>query len=78
MQRRRNHSRDQKKPLNKFARFTGIALQMGVTIYAGNWLGKWLDQKYNTENWESIVTLFAVFASMYMVIIQVVKASKNS
>lgn len=65
-----------KNQLNKFARFTGVAFQMGATIFAGNWLGKYIDQTYDT-NYENIITLLAVFASMYLVIIQVIKASKE-
>lgn len=65
-----------KNQLNKFARFTGVAFQMGATIFAGNWLGKYIDQTCDT-NYENIITLLAVFASMYLVIIQVIKASKE-
>lgn len=61
----------------KFLRFTGAAMQMGLTIYAGNWLGKWLDEKYSTENYESTVTLIAIFIAMYFVIQQVLKLSKD-
>lgn len=69
--------KDNKGKHNKFLRFTGIALQMGLTIYAGNLLGVWLDSKYNSDKYEPIITLFAVFASMYMVIAQVIKVSKD-
>ena len=51
---------------------------MGLTIYVGNLLGAWLDTKYQTTYWESIVTLFAVFASMYLIISQVLKISKDN
>ncbi len=50
---------------------------MGLTIYAGNWLGRWLDTKYNSDKYESVVTLLAVFLSMYLVISQVIKLSKD-
>ena len=51
---------------------------MGVTIYLGNLLGKWLDTKYDKDFWESTTTLFAVFLAIYQVISQVIKISKNS
>ncbi|GAL65268.1 ATP synthase protein I [Jejuia pallidilutea] len=51
---------------------------MGATIYLGNLLGKWLDVKYSTTFWESLITLFAVFVSMYLVISQVLKLSKDN
>lgn len=64
-----------KKPLNKYIRFTGIALQMGLTIYLGSLLGEWLDQKYPNDNqlYVKICTLVAVFISMYSVIREVTK-----
>lgn len=69
--------KDNKGKYNKFIRFTGVALQMGLTIYAGNLLGMWLDSKYNSDKFEPSITLLAVFASMYVVIAQVIKVSKE-
>ncbi|MEE4000049.1 AtpZ/AtpI family protein [Tenacibaculum sp. FZY0031] len=68
-----------KKPLNKYIRFTGIALQMGLTIYLGSLLGEWLDQKYPNDNqlYVKICTLTAVFISMYSVIREVIKLTNN-
>lgn len=68
-----------KPQLNKFVRFTGIALQMGVTIYLGSKLGEWLDTKYTNEDglYTKICTLVAVFVAMLSVIMQVTKLSKN-
>jgi hypothetical protein len=73
--------KDYKKPkkeslLNKGARFTGAGLQMGLTIYIFNWLGSWLDNKYQKDFLETTLTLFAIFASMYLIIVQVQKLSK--
>lgn len=69
-----------KKPLNKFIRFTSIALQMGLTIYLGNLLGKWLDTLYSNEGelYSKICTLAAVFLAMFSVILQVTKISNNN
>lgn len=67
------------RPLNKFIRFSGIALQMGLTIYLGSLLGEWLDEKYPNDNqlYMKICTMVAVFAAMLSVIVQVTKLSKN-
>ncbi|TCK67774.1 putative F0F1-ATPase subunit (Ca2+/Mg2+ transporter) [Winogradskyella wandonensis] len=65
------------KAPSKFIRFTGTAFQMGGTIFLGNYFGKWLDTKYGTDYLETTVTLFSVFAAMYMVIAQVIKISKE-
>lgn len=73
----KNQRKDQKERLRSYARFTGIAFQMGAIIYGGNYLGIWLDSEYNSDKFEPIITLSAVFASMYIVIVQVIKASKN-
>ncbi|AZJ32933.1 Putative F0F1-ATPase subunit Ca2+/Mg2+ transporter [Tenacibaculum mesophilum] len=69
-----------KKPLNKYIRFTGVALQMGLTIYLGSLLGKWLDQKYpnNNQLYVKICTLAAVFGAIYSVIRQVIKITDNN
>ncbi|WP_299005263.1 AtpZ/AtpI family protein [uncultured Tenacibaculum sp.] len=74
-------SKDSKKnPLNKYIRFTGIAIQMGLTIYLGSLLGEWLDQKYpnDSELYTKICTLAAVFGAIYSVIRQVIKITGNN
>ena len=71
---------EKKRPLNKFIRFSGIALQMGLTIYLGNLLGEWLDQKFPNDNqlYTKICTLVAVFGAILSVIVQVTKLSKDN
>ncbi len=68
----------QKNQLNKYVRFSGIAFQMGLTIYLGSVLGKWLDLTLATNNdlFMKICTLFAVFSAMFAVIRQVSNLSK--
>ncbi|MFK7899327.1 MAG: AtpZ/AtpI family protein [Cyclobacteriaceae bacterium] len=68
-----------KKQIKTFAKYSGIAFQMGATIYLGSLLGKWLDGKYPNEDeiYYKIVTLFAVFLSMFSVIRQVTRDSKK-
>ena len=36
----------QKKPLHKALQLSGAGLQMGLTIYLGFLLGKWLELKF--------------------------------
>ena len=69
-----------KKQLNKYIRFTSIALQMGLTIYLGSVLGEWLDVKFENANqlYFKIVTLIAVFIAMFSVIRQVLNITKNN
>ena len=65
------------KAPSKYLRFTSVAFQMGGTIFLGNYLGKWLDTNYNKDFLETTITLFSVFAAMYLVISQVIKVSKE-
>lgn len=70
-----------KKPrstANKALRLSGAGLQMGLTIYACNYLGNWLDLKYNQTFWETTLTLFGIFASMYLIIKQVLKITNDA
>lgn len=62
--------------LKNWARFSTIALQMGLTIYLGNVFGAWLDTKFETTWLEQLVTLFAVFISIYLVIRGVMQLNK--
>lgn len=66
-----------KKPHNKFLRFSSAGLQMGLTIYLGNFVGKWLDTKYQTTFLENTVTLLAVFIAIYSLIKVAINTSKN-
>nr|WP_321221255.1 AtpZ/AtpI family protein [uncultured Psychroserpens sp.] len=73
---KRNDQKKGKSP-SKYIRFTSVAFQMGATIWLGNLFGKWLDTKFDKDFLESTVTLLAVFMAMYLVIMQVIKVSKE-
>lgn len=65
--------------LSKFVRFTGMGLQMGVTIWVASLIGEWLDGKY-PSTWISyfkVCTIVAVFGSTYSIIRQVIKMSND-
>ncbi|MCE2711556.1 MAG: AtpZ/AtpI family protein [Cryomorphaceae bacterium] len=64
-----------KKNFSKFARLSGIGIQMGATIFLGAYLGKFLDQKYPSDKkWFTIgLTLLSVIISLYNVLRQVNK-----
>ncbi len=62
-----------KRPLNKAMRLSGAGLQMLVTIFLFNWLGKWLDATYSKGFLETTCTLFGIFVSIYLLIRQVNK-----
>ncbi|QWX83681.1 AtpZ/AtpI family protein [Cellulophaga sp. HaHaR_3_176] len=58
------------KGLQTAAKLSGIGIQMGLTIYLGNLLGTWLDEKFATTYLEISVTLVAIFISIYSLIRQ--------
>ncbi len=62
--------------LKNWARFSTIALQMGVTIYLGSLLGHWLAAKFELLWLEKGVTLFSVFVAIYLVIRSVISLNK--
>ena len=53
--------RKEYKGLRTAAKLSGIAIQMGATIFLGNLLGKWLDVKFDKTFWENTCTLLAIF-----------------
>ena len=68
---------NKKKPLNQFFKFSGVAMQMGVIIGLGAYAGSRLDLWLEKENlFTVILSLLAVFGSLYHVINEVIKLSK--
>lgn len=61
-----------KSQLKNWAIFSGIAFQMGATIFVCAWIGKKLDERYPMEkNWFTIgFVLFGLLASVYVVLKQ--------
>ncbi len=64
-----------KKKLPKFITLTGIAFQMGITIYGFSYLGKYLDQGQANDGklWTIVLTLVGVAISLYNLLRQVNK-----
>ena len=62
----------QKKPLKNALVLTGVAFQMGATIYLFVMLGKWLDNSYNNgaRAYVIIATLMGVGISLYLTVKQ--------
>ena len=61
-----------KKPLKNALILTGVAFQMGATIYLFVSLGKWLDRTYNHGDRAYIIvtTLIGVGISLYLTVKQ--------
>jgi uncharacterized membrane protein YfcA len=56
------------KTLRNVGHLSSLALEMGVTIYLGNFLGKKADTYFETNFLEEVVTLLAIFLSIYLII----------
>jgi hypothetical protein len=65
------------KPLNKWIQLISIPAQMGIVIFLFAYLGQYLDEKYQSENYVKIFTVLGVFLAMYNVIRQVNQLNKN-
>jgi len=72
-------SKQDKSSYHLYLRFSSIAIQMGVTIFAGAYLGKWLDSIYLMDKkWFTIVlTLLSVIISITSVLRQINKLNKE-
>lgn len=68
-----------KKAVNQYVRFSGMALQMGLVIGAGTYLGVWLDTQYPNDfsGFTVVCSLLAVFISLFLVIKQVQELNKK-
>jgi hypothetical protein len=56
---------DKKKPVNNFLRFSGLGLQMMVSIGLGAWLGMKLDQYLQLKFPVFLLTfVFAIFGGL--------------
>jgi F0F1-type ATP synthase assembly protein I len=65
------------KSLNKWIQLISIPAQMGMVIFLFAYLGQYLDEKYQSENYVKIFTVVGVFLALYNVIRQVNQMSKN-
>ncbi|MBL6658259.1 MAG: AtpZ/AtpI family protein [Flavobacteriales bacterium] len=73
------NKKNKRKQPNRLLTLTMVATQMGVTIFLGASLGKYLDQRYSTPKpWFTIsLTLFSLLVSLYSVLKQVNKLNDD-
>ena len=64
------NKKNKKKQPKRFIVLIGVASQMGITIFFGATLGKFLDAKYQTEKacFTITLTLFFLLVSLYYVL----------
>jgi len=75
MEEKKRTNKKSNNTLKSIAIFTGIAAQMGATIFLGAYFGKWLDLKYPADKkWFTMIfTLLGVGISLYVVLKQLNK-----
>ncbi len=68
-----------KEQLNKYLQLTTVVFQMGITIYLGAYLGKWLDNYFQTSNktFVIILTLLALIISIWNILRQLKKINEK-
>lgn len=69
-----------KKKQPRILTLSGIALQMGVTIYLGAHLGKYLDREYaapDSRLWTILCTMAALVISFYYLLKRVNKLNEK-
>jgi|RifCSPlowO2_12_1023861.scaffolds.fasta_scaffold247730_2 F0F1-type ATP synthase assembly protein I len=79
MKKNENPSKKPNNSLNQYARFSGIAIQMGVIIGVSAWGGKKLDEYFNLNKpYLTIVcSLVGVAFALYLIIKEVINMGKK-
>lgn len=70
-----NKDKKETNGMKSYFMFSGFAMQMGITIYAGAYLGKYLDSRFPAEKkWFTILfTLIGVGVSLFVLLRQLKK-----
>jgi len=68
-----------KKQLHKYLHLTGVTFQMGITIYLGVFIGKWLDDYLQTSRKTYVIigTLLSLIVAIWAVVLQLKKINEN-
>jgi len=68
-----------KPKLNQYARFSSMAIQMGLVIGVAAWGGSKLDEKYQNEKpiWTIVLSLLGVGIALYIFIKEANNLSKD-
>ncbi|KRP30519.1 MAG: hypothetical protein ABS28_03675 [Cryomorphaceae bacterium BACL22 MAG-120619-bin32] len=70
---------DQKKPLNSYARYSGLAIQMLAIIGVGTFIGIKVDEKFPNKHklFTLVASLSSVIIAIFVVIRTIVSTSKE-
>ena len=68
---------DKTSKYQEMGNYLGLGLQLAVTVIVMVFLGIWLDEKFNTNPWLTVIcSMFGIFAAMYTFIKSVLKSDK--
>lgn len=57
---------ENRKRVQNYMKYSGMAIQMGVIILLGVYAGKWLDEYFQTAPYLLVaMALFSIFAALY-------------
>ena len=61
--------------VNQYLKFSGMGMQMAITIGLFAWLGTFLDKKFQTDQplWTAGLSLLGVFAGLFLMLKQLPK-----
>lgn len=73
-----NPNRKPQKPLNSYARFSSLGMQMALIIAGGSYGGHKLDEHYGnrTPVWTIVLSLVSIAIALYLVLREVIKPKK--
>lgn len=73
-----NPNRKPQKPLNSYARFSSLGMQMALIIAGGSYGGHKLDEHYDnrTPVWTIVLSLVSIAIALYLVLREVIKPKK--
>ena len=68
---------DESRGVRDWANYLGLGIQLAITVIAMTFLGIWLDKKYNSGPWLTVIcSMFGIFAALYNFIKSVLKSGK--
>lgn len=80
MNHQNQNKKSPKRPLNSYARYSGLVIQMLVIIAVGTYAGVKLDEYYPNKHklFSIILSLLSVILSIVFVIRRIIAASKDN
>lgn len=66
----KNKTPRSKKQANQALKYSGMGMQMAISVFVGAMIGQWLDAHFEMERpiWTAVLALVFLCASMYLVL----------